>query len=155
SYYDLLASEARLASYLAIGKDDVPTEHWFTLGRPLAPVDATATLVSWGGTLFEYLMPRLVMRSFPDTLLAVASHAVVEQQIAYGRARGVPWGISESGYDVRDAAQNYQYHSFGVPGLGLRTGLASDLVVAPYATLLALPIRPVAAIANLRSLLAA
>jgi cellobiose phosphorylase len=154
SFYDLLASEARLASFLAIARGDVPTEHWFHLGRPLTSVDNRIALVSWGGTMFEYLMPLLVMRSYPQTLLAETYDAVVAGQIAYGREKDVPWGISESAFEARDASQNYQYRSFGVPGLGLRSGLANDLVVAPYATALAALVRSAEALANLRTLLA-
>jgi cyclic beta-1,2-glucan synthetase len=151
SYYDLLASEARLASFIAIAKGDVPTEHWFHLGRALVPADSRSVLVSWGGSMFEYLMPLLVMRGYPATLLTETYQTIVDRQIEFGRGHRVPWGMSESAFNVRDANQNYQYRSFGVPGLGLKSGLGSDIVVTPYATLLALPVRPAAAIANLRA----
>ena len=137
SFYDLLASEARLASFVAIAKGDVPQHHWFHLGRLVTNVDGRATLMSWGGTMFEYLMPQLLMRSFPGTLLDQSCRASVRRQIEYGRQRGVPWGISESAYAFTDREGNYQYRAFGVPGLGLKRGLATDLVVAPYATALA------------------
>ncbi len=154
SSYDLLASEARLTSFIAIAKDEVPTSHWFHLGRELTPVDRGTALVSWSGSMFEYLMPRLVMRSPPGSLLEETCHLVVRGQIAYGAKRStllqtVPWGISESAFAARDLALNYQYLAFGVPGLGLKRGLGDDLVIAPYATALAAMIDPVAATRNL------
>nr|WP_255604495.1 glucoamylase family protein [Oscillochloris sp. ZM17-4] len=154
SYYDLLASEARMGSFLAIARGDVPQEHWFRMGRSLTAVGLGAALLSWSGTMFEYLMPLLLMRRYPETLLDTTYAAAVARQIAYGKERGVPWGISESAYNARDLAMNYQYHAFGVPGLGLKSGLDDDLVVAPYATVLALPVRPAEALANLRALIA-
>ncbi len=152
SYYDLLASEARLASFVAIAKGDVPQEHWFRLGRQLTSVDGGRALISWTGTMFEYLMPLLVMRNYKGTLLDESHRSVVNRQIEYGMERGVPWGISESAYNVRDLHLSYQYGPFGVPGLGLKRGLIEDLVVAPYATMLAAEINPRAAIDNLRRL---
>ncbi len=152
SYYDLLASEARLASFVGIAKGDVPQEHWFRMGRPLTKVDGGRALISWTGTMFEYLMPLLVMRNHPTTLLAETYRTVVDRQIEYGEERGVPWGISEAAYNVRDLHLNYQYGPFGVPGLGLKRGLIEDLVVAPYATMLAAEINPSAAMDNLRRL---
>jgi cyclic beta-1,2-glucan synthetase len=149
SYYDLLASEARLASFVGIAKGDVPQDHWFRLGRQLTLIHRARALISWTGTMFEYLMPLLVMRSYPETLLDQTYSAVVRRQIEYGEERGVPWGISESAYNARDLHLNYQYAPFGVPGLGLKRGLVQDLVVAPYATMLAAMVEPVAAIANL------
>ncbi len=152
SYYDLLASEARLASFFAIARGDVPQRHWFRLGRPAVSVAGAPTLLSWSATMFEYLMPVLLMKSFPETLLDTTNQRVVSRQIQYGRQHGVPWGISESAYSVVDRHETYQYKAFGVPGLGMKRGLADDLVVAPYATALALPIRPQAAIRNLARL---
>jgi cyclic beta-1,2-glucan synthetase len=152
SYYDLLASEARLASFIAIAKGDIPQEHWFRMGRQLTSVDGGQALISWTGTMFEYLMPLLVMRNYEGTLLDQSYKAVVARQIEYGRERGVPWGISESAYNARDLQLNYQYGPFGVPGLGLKRGLIEDLVIAPYATLLAAMVRPREAMANLRLL---
>jgi cyclic beta-1,2-glucan synthetase len=152
SSYDLLASEARLASLVAIAFDQVPQSHWFRLGRQLAPTGDGRVLVSWSGTMFEYLMPLLVTRRYPQTLLDETYDSVVEHQIAYGARRGVPWGISESAFNILDLALNYQYRAFGVPGLGLKPGLGSDLVVAPYATVLALAVAPGTALANLRAL---
>ncbi len=155
SYYDLLASEARLGSYVAVARGAVKPEHWFQLGRALTAVRDDQALVSWTGTMFEYLMPNLVLPVFPDTLLDQTSRTVVATQQAYGRRRGVPWGISESAYNRRDAGQTYQYHAFGLPSLGLKRGLEDDLVVAPYATMLALSVDAPAAVANLRRLAAA
>ncbi len=155
SYYDLLASESRLGSYLAVARGDVPPEHWFHLGRALTPVDNTQALVSWTGTMFEYLMPNLVMPIYTGTLLDQTCRAVVQAQQAYGQQHGVPWGISESAYNMVDGGSTYQYHAFGVPGLGLKRGLEDNLVIAPYATMLALSVDPPAAVANLSRLAAA
>ncbi|AMY12396.1 Cellobiose phosphorylase [Luteitalea pratensis] len=155
SFYDLLASEARLASFIAIARGDVPQRHWFHLGRRAMSVEGVPTLLSWSATMFEYLMPSLLMRSFPGTLLETTNEGVVIRQIQYGRQRGVPWGISESAYNVRDRHDTYQYRAFGVPGLGFKRGLADDLVIAPYATALALPVAPRAALQNLARLTAA
>ena len=152
SSYDLLASEARLASFVAIAKGDAPSEHWFRLGRSLTSHAGATALVSWSGSMFEYLMPVLVMPSRPYSLLDQTHRAAVKRQIAYGRARSVPWGISESAYNLRDRHETYQYRAFGVPDLALKRGLANDVVVAPYATALALPIDPREAMLNLASL---
>ena len=152
SFYDLLASEARVASFVAIAKDDVPQHHWFHLGRLVTSVDGRATLMSWGGTMFEYLMPQLLMRSFPGTLLDQSCRASVRRQIEYGRQRGMPWGISESAYGFTDREGNYQYRAFGVPGLGLKRGLESEVVVAPYATALASLVTPSLAAENFEQL---
>jgi len=154
SHYDMLASEARLGSFVAIAQGKAPQESWFALGRLLTPTDGEPALLSWSGSMFEYLMPMLVMPTFKNTLLDRTSHAAVARQIAYGAQRNVPWGISESGYNTVDAAMNYQYRAFGVPGLGLKRGLADDLVVAPYASALALMIAPEPACANLQRLAA-
>lgn len=155
SYYDLLASEARLASFIAIAKGDLPETHWFHLGRLVTSVKGRATLLSWSATLFEYLMPMLIMRSYPDTLLDQTCRMVVDRQVEYGSERGVPWGMSESGYNVVDLHDTYQYKAFGVPGLGLKRGLGDELVVAPYATALAAMIDPALAADNLRRLASA
>jgi cellobiose phosphorylase len=152
SYYDLLASEARLASFIAIARGQVPQEHWFRLSRALVSVEGCTALVSWSGSMFEYLMPRLLMRSHPETLLDNTCRAAVRAQILYGRRQRVPWGISESGFHAVDPHGNYQYKAFGVPGLGLKRGLAEDLVIAPYATALAALVDPAAAAANFRHL---
>jgi cyclic beta-1,2-glucan synthetase len=153
--YDLLASEARLASFVAIAKGDVPVSHWFRLGRALTPVELDSVLVSWSGSMFEYLMPTLVMPVPAGSLLEQTSRLVVGRQIRYGAERGVPWGVSESGYNARDLEMTYQYSSFGVPGIGLRRGLSEDVVIAPYATGLAAMIDPTAAVQNFRRLAAA
>jgi cyclic beta-1,2-glucan glucanotransferase len=150
--YDLLASEARLASFVAIAKGEAPPSHWFHLGRALTPVDRGSALISWSGSMFEYLMPALVMRSPEASLLSQTYRLIVRRQIEYGAERGVPWGVSESGYNARDLDLNYQYSSFGVPGLGLKRGLSEDVVIAPYATALACMIDPAAALLNFRRL---
>ncbi|MBW8367064.1 MAG: cyclic beta 1-2 glucan synthetase [Arenimonas sp.] len=151
-YYDLLASEARLGSFVAIAQGQLPQESWFALGRLLTAFDGHQALLSWSGSMFEYLMPQLVMPSYEGTLLDETARASVERQIAYGRDRGVPWGISESGYNTVDARMNYQYRAFGVPGLGLQRGLGQDLVIAPYASMLALMVAPEEACSNLQRL---
>jgi cyclic beta-1,2-glucan synthetase len=152
SSYDLLASEARLASFIAIAKGDAPTEHWFRLGRSLTSQSGATALVSWSGSMFEYLMPVLVMPSPPYSLLDQTHRAAVRRHIAYARSRDVPWGISESAYNVRDRHETYQYRAFGVPDLALKRGLANDVVIAPYATVLALSVDPREALSNLASL---
>ncbi len=154
SYYDLLASEARLCSFVAIAQGQLPQESWFALGRLLTNVGGEPILVSWSGSMFEYLMPLLVMPAYERTLLDETCKAAVARQIEYGRKQGVPWGISESGYNTIDAHQNYQYRAFGVPGLGLKRGLADDLVIAPYASALALMVAPEEACLNMQRLAA-
>ena len=148
SCYDLLASEARLASFVAIAKGDVASRHWFRLGRAVTPIGRGAALISWSGSMFEYLMPSLVMRAPAGSLLEQTSRLVVRRQMTYGATLGVPWGISESAYNVRDLAFTYQYSNFGVPGLGLKRGLSENAVVAPYATALATMVDPGAAARN-------
>lgn len=138
SFYDLLASEARLASFVAIAQGQLPQEHWFALGRRLTEVNGEPVLFSWSGSMFEYLMPMLIMPTYANTLLDRTCQMAVMRQIQYGRERGVPWGISESGYNATDAQLNYLYRSFGVPGLGFKRGLADDLVITPYASVMAL-----------------
>ena len=152
SYYDLLASEARLASFMAVARNEVPVEHWFRLGRTLTRSGGETALVSWSGSMFEYLMPALVMRSFPGTLLDDTCHGAVARHIAYAAQFGVPWGVSESAYNLRDRHLTYQYRAFGVPDLALKRGLGRDLVVAPYASALAALVAPRRAIANLGAL---
>ncbi len=153
--YDLLASEARLLSFIAIAKGDVPVEHWFRLGRVLAPVGKDSVLLSWSGSMFEYLMPGLMLRSPVGSLIEQTCRLALRRQVTYGEERGVPWGVSESGYYARDLEMTFQYSSFGVPGLGLRRGLAEDVVIAPYATALAAMVDPVSAVHNFRALHAA
>lgn len=152
--YDLLASEARLASLFAIAKGDVETRHWFRLGRAATPMGAGSALISWSGSMFEYLMPSLVMRAPAGSLLEQTNRLVVSRQRQYGRLMGLPWGISESSYNVRDLEMTYQYSNFGVPGLGLKRGLGENRVIAPYATGLASMVDPAAAVANYEALAA-
>jgi cyclic beta-1,2-glucan synthetase len=146
--YDLLASEARLASFIAIAKGDLPTRHWFRLGRAMIPVGGDAVLVSWSGSMFEYLMPSIVMRAPNGSLLERSNRQVVRQQIKYGVSRNVPWGASESAYNARDIEFTYQYSSFGIPNLSLKRGVGDSTVIAPYATALAAMVDPGAAAAN-------
>ncbi|HTV21677.1 MAG TPA: glucoamylase family protein [Polyangiaceae bacterium] len=152
SHYDLLASEARLASLFCIAKGDVPQQHWFRLGRPRARNPRGRALLSWSGSMFEYLMPLVCTRNNPGTLLDEAFEAAIARQREYAAQQGVPWGISESAYNVMDLRMTYQYRAFGVPGLGLKSGLGESLVVAPYATLLAGLVRPDLIGKNLRAL---
>lgn len=152
SYYDLLASEARLGIFVAIAQGKLPQESWFALGRLLTNSGGDPILLSWSGSMFEYLMPQLVMPSYENTLLYQTNMATVKRQIEYGAQREVPWGISESGYNSVDANMNYQYRAFGVPGLGLKRGLEEDLVIAPYASMLALMVSPQKACNNLQTL---
>ena len=149
SCYDLLASEARLASFFAIAKGDIPARHWFRLGRSVTPVAHAAALVSWSGSMFEYLMPSLVMRAPVGSLIEQTSRLIVRRQIDYGTSLGLPWGISESAYNARDLELTYQYSNFGVPDLGLKRGLAENIVIAPYASALAAMVDPAASTANL------
>ncbi|MES2933196.1 MAG: glucoamylase family protein, partial [Pseudomonadota bacterium] len=151
--YDLLASEARLCSFVAIAQGKIPKENWFALGRQQTDAGGgDPVLLSWSGSMFEYLMPLVVMPTFDNTLLDQTYHACVERQIAYGKQCDVPWGVSESGYNGFDARLNYQYRAFGVPGLGLKRGLGDDLVIAPYASMMALMVAPEAACLNLQRL---
>ena len=152
SFYDLLASEARLCTFVAIAQGQLPQESWFALGRLLTTAAGEPVLLSWSGSMFEYLMPLIVMPSYDDTLLDQTCRTAVRRQIEYGRHRNVPWGISESAFNLLDARLTYQYGAFGVPGLGLKRGLADDLVVAPYASALALMVSPEDACANLQRL---
>lgn len=152
SFYDLLASEARLASFIAIASGDVPQEHWFRLGRQLTAADGNRALISWSATMFEYLMPLLVMSNYRETLLGETYQTVISEQIKYGRRHNVPWGVSESAYSARNIHLTYQYGPFGVPGMGLKRGLSDNVVVAPYATVLAAMIEPEAAFENLEYL---
>ncbi|HWQ72178.1 MAG TPA: glucoamylase family protein [Desulfitobacteriaceae bacterium] len=153
SYYDLLASEARQASFIAIAKGDIPHSHWFKLGRTLTKVLSKRSLVSWSGTMFEFLMPLLVMRNYSGTLLDETYKSVISIQRRYGLKKKVPWGISESGYYDFDAHLNYQYKAFGVPGLGLKRGLIQDLVISPYSTYLACLVTKHQALKNIREMI--
>jgi cyclic beta-1,2-glucan synthetase len=149
NYYDLLASEARIASLIAIARGDVSQNHWLYLARPLTQANGMRALLSWSGTMFEYLMPNLFAESYPNTLLDQSCRAAVEQQIQYAAENGIPWGISEASYYGFDAVQVYQYRAFGLPSLGYKRGLSDDLVVTPYASILALPFAPQAVMQNL------
>jgi hypothetical protein len=152
SYYDLFASEARQTSLIAIAKGEVSKQHWFKLGRKLVRVEGNTGLVSWTGTMFEYLMPRLLIKSYPNTLIEKTYKFVVKTQIKYGLSKNAPWGISESCYHAFDIALNYQYRAFGVPHLGLKRGLINDLVIAPYATIMALDIEQNECLDNIQKL---
>ncbi|MFK3704633.1 GH36-type glycosyl hydrolase domain-containing protein [Klebsiella sp. NPDC088457] len=149
SHYDLLPSEIRLTSFLTIATNQLPQKSWFSLGRLFTTIDNETALMSWSGSMFEYLMPNLVMPTYPGSLLDEMSQSAVKRQIAWGKELGIPWGVSESGYYAFDVLKNYQYQAFGVPGLGLRRGLADDVVIAPYATFLALMVEPQKACDNL------
>lgn len=152
SYYDLLASESRIASFLAIARNEIETKHWFRLGRAMSNSYRGKSLVSWSGTMFEYLMPNLIMKDYDNTLLSLTYKSVIKAQMAFARKKRVPWGISESAYYHFDIAENYQYKAFGVPGIGLKRGLEDEIVVSPYSTIMALPIANGKAIENLRVL---
>jgi cyclic beta-1,2-glucan synthetase len=152
SYYDLLASEARFASFVGIAQGQIPQESWFSLSRLLTSSGGEPVLLSWSGSMFEYLMPLLVMPTYENTLLDQTYLGAVKRQIEYGKRRGTPWGISESGYNMVDLHMNYQYRAFGVPGLGLKRGLAEDLVIAPYASVMALMVMPEEACQNIERL---
>ncbi len=152
SYYDLLASESRLTSFFAISKGDVPDDHWFRLGRQLTHTVGSRALISWSATMFEYLMPLLVMKRFEETLLDQTYDSVVRRQIEYGEQRQIPWGVSEAGYNARDLQYNYQYGPFGIPGLGLKRGLRDELVISPYSTMLAAMVLPKESLSNLETL---
>ncbi|MBE0504493.1 MAG: glycosyl transferase [Desulfuromonadales bacterium] len=152
SCYDLLASEARFGSFVAIARNDVPLEHWFSMGRPYGAIGGQRVLLSWAGTMFEYLMPLLFQHSYSNSLLDKAAREAVTVQVAYGRTRRVPWGVSESAYGNMDLNKTYQYKAFGVPALGLKRGLEEQMVIAPYATLLALNVAPKETVQNLKHL---
>jgi len=152
SCYDLLASEARLTSLFAIAKGDLPTDHWFRLGRPIVEIGFQGALMSWSGSMFEYLMPPLVMKEAQGSILNQTSKLIIRRQIQYGNSRNVPWGISEAAYNARDRELTYQYTNFGVPGLGLKRGLGQNTVIAPYATVLAAQFTPRESVSNLERL---
>ena len=152
SCYDLLASEARLTSLFAIAKGDLPTEHWYKLGRPVVPIGARGALISWSGSMFEYLMPPLVMQERQGGILNQTNNLIVREQMNHGRRLGTPWGISEAAFNARDHELTYQYTNFGVPTLGLKRGLGQNAVIAPYASILASMYEPEAALSNLERL---
>jgi cyclic beta-1,2-glucan synthetase len=152
SYYDLLASEARLGSFIAIAQGDIPIEHWFSMNRPYGSIGRHRALLSWAGSMFEYLMPLIFQRSYENSLLDKAIRETVAIHIAYGRKRRVPWGISESAFGDLDVNKTYQYKAFGVPELGLKRNVREEVVVAPYATLLAVNAAPRETVQNLKRL---
>jgi cyclic beta-1,2-glucan synthetase len=152
SYYDLLASEARIASLIAIAKGDVPQSHWQHLGRPVTKVNGKQVLLSWSGTMFEYLMPNLFTKNYIGTFLLDSCYAALDAQVSYGQDKQVPWGISESGFFAFDLNLNYQYRAFGVPDVGYKRDLPDDLVIAPYASLMGLSLQPQAVLENMAHL---
>ena len=152
SYYDLLASEIRLCIFVCIAQGKLPEESWFALGRLLTSMDGNPILLSWSGSMFEYLMPLMVMPTYENTLIDQSYKAAVHCQIIYGKRTDLPWGISESGFNMINASSHYQYRAFGVPGLGLKRGLAEDTVIAPYASVMALMVAPEKAYENLELL---
>ena len=152
SRFGLLASEARLSSFVAIAQGKLPQENWFALGRMMSDFDGEPVLLSWSGSMFEYLMPLLVMPNYQNTLLDQSIKSAVQRQIAYGNLRGIPWGVSESGYYAFDTQMNYQYQAFGIPSLRRQRGLGIDLVVSPHASMLALMVMPEEACSNLQRL---
>ena len=152
SYYDLLASEARQASLVAIAKKDVTPKHWGALSRTLTSLKKYKGLISWSGTAFEYLMPNINIKKYEESLLDESCRFLIMSQIEYAKKLGIPWGISEAAYNLKDLNNNYQYKSFGVPWLGLKRGLNDDMVVSPYSVFLSLNYVPKLAIANLKEL---
>jgi hypothetical protein len=152
SCYDLLASEARIGTFIAVAKGEAQQETWFRLGRQHTSCEGETVPVSWTGTMFEYLMAPIWMKSQPNTLLDRAVRGAVRAQQKYGEGRSVPWGISEAAYSKQDADGNYQYAAFGVPGLALNVARGGSLVVSPYSSCLALSIDPAAAVRNLRGM---
>jgi cyclic beta-1,2-glucan synthetase len=152
SYYDLLASEIRLCIFVCIAQGKLPEDSWFALGRLLTSMDGNPILLSWSGSMFEYLMPLMVMPTYENTLIDQTYKTAVHCQITYGKRTGLPWGISESGYNTINTSSQYQYRAFGVPGLGLKRGLAEDTVIAPYASVMALMVAPEKACENLEIL---
>lgn len=152
SYYDLLASEARQASIVAIAKHDIPSKHWNNLSRTLTVMNGYKGLVSWSGTAFEYLMPNINIRKYEGSLLDESSRFMIMSQKEYAKRLGIPWGISESAFNLKDLNSNYQYKAFGIPWLGLKRGLADEMVVAPYASILAIVDYPKDVVKNLKEL---
>lgn len=152
SYYDLMASEARIASFLAIARGEIKKDHWYNLSRNMTKAFGEKSLVSWSGTMFEYFMPYQIMKSFDNTIWDLTYSSVINAQKIYGEKKGVPWGISESAYYEFDIAKNYQYKAFGVPGVGLKRGLEEELVISPYSTIMALPYNMKLALSNLKEL---
>ena len=152
SYYDLLASEARQTSIIAIAKRDVPSKHWNNCSRLLTTMGLYKGLISWGGTAFEYLMPTVNIPSYETSLLDESCRFSILSQKKYAKKLGIPWGISESAYNTKDFKGNYQYKTFGVPWLGLKRDLDDEIVISPYATAMALTFYPNEAIENLKTI---
>ncbi|AOR23721.1 GH36-type glycosyl hydrolase domain-containing protein [Clostridium taeniosporum] len=152
SYYDLLASESRIASFISIAKNNVPISHWFKLGRGMTNAFHTHSLVSWSGTMFEYFMPSLIMKNYPKTLLSQTYKSVIKAQKSFSKQKKTPWGISECAFYKFDADENYQYKAFGIPGIGLKRGLEDEIVISPYSTLMTLPFCKKSGIKNLKKL---
>ena len=152
SYYDLMASEARIVSLMSIAKGEVPKSHWYNLSRNMTKVQGHKALASWSGTMFEYFMPFQIIKNFKNTLWNLTYSSIIKGQIAYGNSKRVPWGISESSYYDFDINQNYQYKAFGVPGIGLKRGLGENLVISPYSAIMTLPYKTNNAIENLRNI---
>lgn len=152
SYYDLLASEARQASYIAIAKRDVLPKHWYNLSRTLTVLNRYKGLISWSGTAFEYLMPNINIPKYPASLLDESCKFMIMSQKEYTKKLNIPWGISESAFNLKDLSNNYQYKAFGIPWLGLKRGLEEDLVVSSYGSMMWLPDEPKEVINNLKIL---
>ena len=152
SYYDLLASEARQASLVAIAKHDVPSKHWQNLSRTLTTMNGYKGLVSWSGTAFEYLMPNVNIPKYDGSLISESCNFLLMSQMEYAKKLGISWGISESAFNLKDLNSNYQYKAFGIPWLGLKRGLADEMVVSSYGSILAIGDIPKEVIANLKNL---
>lgn len=152
SYYDLLASEARQASLIAIAKKDVPAKHWYSLSRTLTTLNKYKGLISWSGTMFEYLMPNINIPKYPGSLISESSEFAIMSQQEYSKKLNMPWGISEAAFNLKDLNNNYQYKAFGVPWLGLKRGLADEMVTSSYGTILAINDAPIETVENLKKL---
>lgn len=152
TYYDLLASEARQASIVAIAKKDVEAKHWNNLSRTLTKLDRYKGLISWSGTAFEYLMPNINIKRYKGSLLDESCKFMIMSQIKYARKLGLPWGISEAAFNLKDLNSNYQYKAFGIPWLGLKRGLADEMVVSSYGCILAITDYPKETLQNLKRL---
>lgn len=152
SYYDLLASEARQTSLVAIAKKDIEQKHWYNLSRTLTVLNKYKGLISWSGTAFEYLMPNINIPKYPGSLLDESCKFLIMSQKEYNKKLKIPWGISESAFNLKDLNNNYQYKAFGIPWLGLKRGLADEIVVAPYASMMAIIDEPIEVLKNLKQL---
>lgn len=152
NYYDLLASEARQASLVAIAKKDIPSKHWNNLSRTLTTLGKYKGLISWSGTAFEYLMPNINIKKYEGSLLDESCKFMVMSQIKYSNRLGIPWGISEAAFNLKDLNANYQYKAFGLPWLGLKRGLGDEMVVSTYGGVLAISDYPKEVLQNLKTL---